>query len=162
MKASASPCDSQPELVIHAVMERFVEISAPLKHAATKKRGGLTNEAYVAKSLEIPRLRRVWFDDSIGDVDVVSHSINHVNLRTTLEFGYDFRQGAWIVNIIGIQPPNELARRPPQSLINCGCLAVVLLRDPRQLFRVALKHFERHIRAAPVEHNIFERLEPLR
>ena len=75
------PPDPDPQVVVHAELEGFVEITHTFHHLPSDKDGGLAYEARLGETGEIEWLGRISPEDAAHLVHVVPLSVDGARLR---------------------------------------------------------------------------------
>src|SRR5450631_653075 len=146
---------SQPVFVVHAEMSAFIEQAMLRDDASSEKSRGLANDTGVPHSRDLPRLGRISLESVIGQVDVIGHAVNDVDIRMAFEECNDARDRIRIVYIVRVQPADNLAIGGTDSLVDCVGLAVVAFRDPSYAVAEPTEHSGSVVRAAAIEYDMF-------
>ena len=97
------------------------------------------------------------FDAAIGNVEVVGHAIHHVDGRIGREkFGYA-RERTRVIDIIGVQPADDVAVGRPDPLVYRVRLTLVLFRNPSSAATGGLEYRQGIIRAGTIHHQMLDR-----
>src|SRR5271166_5292008 len=108
-KSGTSSSQTDPELIVHAILMGFGEGTIFLDRTAPKKSRRLTNDAVVDERFKRPLFSGILIDYDPMFVDVVGSTVNHVNLGMHRKEFPNPTQRLRIVNIIRIQPANDLS-----------------------------------------------------
>src|SRR5256885_12803043 len=110
LKAESVSRSPQPEFVVHNVVQVSIEISQPVKYAATKKDIGLRKIVQPAQHdfpIEFNFLLCEQYLSRLVNDQVVA--IDKVNAVISVQSLDNFGKAARLITIIGIYPPNDLA-----------------------------------------------------
>src|SRR5215471_12407861 len=109
---------AQPELVVHAEFERFIEKTNAVKHVSTQKYRGLGQVVTPPEqSLELIRSGPLAPEEVAPRIDDVAVAIDHVALGRPIKLLHYAGERPGQVPVIGIQPRHDLAIRAAQAFI---------------------------------------------
>src|ERR1035437_1868163 len=101
--------------------------------------------------LEVPWRRGVSFERAIVEKNVVGPAIDHIDFGVGFEERHHAGDGAGIVDIIGVQPANDLAIRGADAFVDGMGLPTVFLRYPAHRRAEMLEYMDSVVRAAAIE-----------
>src|SRR5450432_756842 len=136
-------------------MPRFVEQAVLLDDAPSKKSRRLTNEAGLPQAREIPSFTGIGFESLIAQIDMIGHTVDHIDIRVSIEECRHACDRTGIVDVIRIQPADDLAIGSSDSLVDSVGLAVVAFRDPSHAVAEPIEYSSGVVRAAAIEYDMF-------
>jgi hypothetical protein len=137
-------------------MQALVQATMLLDNTPPKKHCGLTKEANLRQTLNIPRFGRVGLNDTILLVNVVCIAIQHIAVWMGLEVLYNFSCRAWVIDIVGIKPTNNRPRGQRDAFINGVRLSLIFFRKPADAVALASQDVDCSILAPAVNDEIFQ------
>src|SRR5258708_23706957 len=99
-------------------------------YAPPEEQRRLADEAGFFQPLKVPGLGGVRLENAIFEIDMVGHAIDYIDFRVSFEERHDAGNCAGIVNIIGVQPADDLAIRRDDAFVDGVRLSFVFLRYP--------------------------------
>ncbi len=151
---SASVGDSQPILVIHAIVQGFVEGANSFGDRGTPKHCWLTKTGIVRESGEGKRLGGVKADSFPEFIDILGPTIDDINFGIFLEITdnpLDSHGGKYI---IGVEICAQFPLRSRQTFIDGVGLTSVSFRNPPDLVRKVLENRTGVVGRTTVDHDI--------
>ena len=109
-------------------------------HGTSKENGGLAKETHLLQAFIIPRFCRVCLNDLILAVDMTGVAVNHVHLRFCLKHRLHLLEGTGQIDVIGIDPGNDITCGCRDALVDGGSLPSVGFADPSQAIPVGFEN----------------------
>lgn len=92
----------------------------------------------------------------IHKIDVVSHAVDHIDLRMSFEIGNDACNSIWIIDVVGIEPADDFTIRGADALVDGIGLALVLLRCPFDAVAETLEYLDGVVGTTAVENHVVD------
>ena len=121
--------ESQPVPVVHAVVEAGVEQPMALDDTTPEEDGRLTEKAHIAKALRIPRLTTIRFKHAVLLVDVIGVPVQDVQVLVGGEIPAHRIECPGVIDVVAIEPADEIAGRECESLVDRVGLTFVGFRS---------------------------------
>ena len=112
--------------------------------------------AGVPHARDVPRLSRISLEGLIAQIDMIGHAVDHIDIRVASKKATTCAIALGIIDVIGIQPADDLAIGGADPLVDGVGLAFVCFRYPSHAAAEALEHIDGVVGAAAVEHDMFD------
>ena len=116
----------------------------------------LTDEAGFFQPLKVEGLGGVRFESVIFEIDMVGHTIDYIDFRVSFEKRHNAGDCAGVVNVIGVQPADDLAIRRDDAFVDGIRLSFVFLRYPMHWRAKTFEDFDRVVRAAAIADDMLD------
>src|SRR5579862_385981 len=147
--------DPEEQLVVQRVAKRDVEPANRLESPTREERTGLRDEVGLVELLpQIERHRRELAHDVSALVDLPPTSMDQPG-PSLLHDADGSADCSRKVEIVGVEPAEDLARCQGETLVDRVGLPLVGLRDPAHL-RVAPQDLQRLVRRSAVDDNVLD------
>src|SRR5579884_1663234 len=145
----------QPELIVHRVTVRLVDSAHGVERGTSEERAGLRNAvSHLELEGVIERDRRHLAENVPLLVDLAPAAV-HERTTAGTECLHRGRHSAREVDVVRVQPAEDLAASQREPLVERMRLAAVRLRDPAKVV-VAPKDVERLVRRAAVDDDVLD------
>ena len=131
-------------------MQRLIKQAVLFNQLSPEKDRWLADKAGFIEPFTVPWFSGVGLKWTVMNIDVVSLSVNKINFRVFCKIGNDTGYGIRVIDIIGIEPADNVSFCRAYSFINCITLPFVLLRKPLYRRTELLENVYRVIGAASI------------
>jgi hypothetical protein len=155
-KSRPSPCQPQPVFIIQAVSQPLVQQPETGCHAPPEKDGRLAQKTDLFQSLRVPGFRRVGLHNPTLHIDMITPSVNHLHLRVLSKKIRHAIQRLRVIDVIRVEPADDVSSRGADSLVDGIRLAPVSLRDPAKATLPSSQYLQGLIRAPAIDDHVFQ------
>src|SRR5580658_9888440 len=162
VKAESVGGGPQPEFIIHHVVQIVAQVAELVENSAAEEDVGLRDIVQAAQH-NLPVEVDFFFADQglsrLIDNQVVA--VDEVNERIVFERLRSSGKAVGLVEVVRVQPSNDVARRHTETLVDSVALAAIFLRNPAQMLPArhrgeSLENLNRAVSGGAVDDDVLE------
>src|ERR1700684_3915783 len=162
MKAKSVRGGPQPELVIHDVVQVVIQVAELVENSAAEENVGLRDIVQAAQH-DFPVEADFFFANQglSGLIDNQIVAIDEIDERIVFERLYNCGEAFGLIEVVGVQPSNDVAGCHTEALIDGVALAAIFFRKPAEMIPaghrdVPPENFDGTVGGGSVNYDVFQ------